>query len=180
MPAISLTSDARTLLESYPWPGNIRQLKNVAEQISVMEDIRSITAEMLRRYIPYNEGQYLPVTHPSLRAEGSDFGPDGHALLQMIMKLSREVDTLKSRLDEMSLPQHRIPSEAEYLPEDEYTVPLSEPAELVNESKSLSEMESRMIRDALIRHNGKRKETAEELGFSERTLYRKIKQLGLE
>lgn len=182
MPAISLTADARAILESYAWPGNIRQLKNVAEQISVMEDIRSVTADMLRKYIPYNEGQYLPVTHSSLRTDGSDLGPDGNALLQMIMKLSREVDALKSRLDELSVPQqHRLSSNTGYIPEEEYAESIaSEPAEPVNESTSLSDMESRMIRDSLVRHNGKRKETAEELGFSERTLYRKIKQLGLE
>ncbi|MBQ0006246.1 MAG: sigma-54-dependent Fis family transcriptional regulator [Alistipes sp.] len=189
MPAVALTSEARVLIESYPWPGNIRQLKNVAEQISVMEDVRSITVEALQKYIPYNEGTYLPVPHSGLRSDTPEMGPDTATLLQMIMKLSREVDSLKARLDEISSEeqkpkrlapvQHRIPSDADILPEDEYTEPITD-INAVTGTKSISDMEAEMIRNALIKHNGKRKPTAAELGFSERTLYRKIKELGLE
>lgn len=189
MPAVALTSEARILVESYQWPGNIRQLKNVAEQISVMEDVRSITAEALQKYIPYNEGTYLPVPHPGLHSDTPEMGPDTATLLQMIMKLSREVDSLKARLDEMSSSeheprrlasiQHRIQSDADVLPEDEYTETITD-IHTETGAKSISDMEAEMIRNALIKHNGKRKPTAEELGFSERTLYRKIKELGLE
>jgi len=189
MPVISLTSDARTLLESYPWPGNIRQLKNVAEQISIMEDVRSITAETLETYIPYHEGSYLPVPHPSLRTDNGDMGPDTGTLLQMIMKLSREVDSLKSRIDAITSATHEpkfLPpvrnefhTDTEFLPEEEYTetLPSATPAP---ESKSIFDMEDEMIRNVLQKHKGKRKSAAAELGFSERTLYRKIKKLGLE
>lgn len=190
MPAVVLTPEARNILESYQWPGNIRQLKNVAEQISVMEDIRSVTAETLRKYIPYHEGHYLPVPHSNIRQEGSDLGPDTGTLLQMIMKLSREVDSLKSRIDEITTGSyhehkfigqapHSFTSDEEFVPEGEYTETTAD-EQSTTETKSISEMEEKMIRNALQKHGGKRKPAAAELGFSERTLYRKIKELGLE
>lgn len=190
MPAVVLTPEARNILESYQWPGNIRQLKNVAEQISVMEDIRSVTAETLRKYIPYHEGHYLPVPHSNIRQEGSDLGPDTGTLLQMIMKLSREVDSLKSRIDEITAGSyhehkfigqapHSFTSDEEFVPEGEYTETTAD-EQSTTETKSISEMEEKMIRNALQKHGGKRKPAAAELGFSERTLYRKIKELGLE
>jgi len=188
MPAVALTADARTILENYQWPGNIRQLKNVAEQISVMEDVRSITVETLQKYIPYHEGSYLPVPHPSIRQDSPDMGPDTGTLLQMIMKLSREVDSLRSTIDSLTGTDREprfiaqahtgIHPATDILPEEDYTETL--PDSPSQESKSISQMEAEMIRNALAKHGGKRKPAAAELGFSERTLYRKIKELGLE
>jgi len=195
MPAVVLTPEARALLETYSWPGNIRQLKNVSEQISVMEDVRSITAETLRKYIPYQEGNYLPMAHSRMNHDQQDLGPDANALLQMIMKLSREVDSLKSRIESLSslqIPEHHVisqahhhlvPDESEYVPEEDYTetsASIEEPESGPDKNLSLSEMEAEMIKNALRKHHGRRKPAAAELGFSERTLYRKIKELGLE
>lgn len=201
MPAVRLTPEARTLLESYRWPGNIRQLKNVAEQISVLENNRQISPEVLVRYLPADDPNQLPV-------RGCDSGTAGNIqdrdiIFKMLFQLREEVDELKSmmggsrvvdasaavRTAEEESPSHILPVKLSDVPEfphklpHDYTisVPAAEVVEPEREKeetpRTIQDVSDDMIRKALEKHEGRRKAAAAELGISERTLYRKIKEL---
>lgn len=172
MPAVRLSPDAQTLLEAYRWPGNIRQLKSVAEQISVLERERHIAAEVLARYIPSDSGEKLPVRTSEA---GADYLSDRDIIFKILYQLRLDVDDLKSRLEgadtDSQPPQGAKPLLISAVEAEER---LAEAPE-----RSLQEANSEQIRRVLEKHEGKRRETAAELGISERTLYRKIKELGL-
>lgn len=201
MPAVRLTPEARTLLESYRWPGNIRQLKNVAEQISVLESNRQISPEVLARYLPADDPNQLPV-------RGCDSGTAGNLqdrdiIFKMLFQLREEVDELKSmvggsrvvdtspavRTAEEETPRHILPVRLSDVPEFPHKLPhdftISVPATEVVEygrekeeiPRTIHDVSDNMIRRALEKHQGRRKAAAAELGISERTLYRKIKEL---
>lgn len=201
MPAVRLTPEARTLLESYRWPGNIRQLKNVAEQISVLEGNRQIGPEVLARYLPADDPNQLPV-------RGCDSGTAGNIqdrdiIFKMLFQLREEVDELKSlvsgarvvdasaavRTAEEESARHILPVKLSDVPEfphklsHDYTisVPAAEVIEPEREKeetpRTIQDVSDDMIRRALEKHEGRRKAAAAELGISERTLYRKIKEL---
>ena len=178
MPSIRLTPDAVIMLESYRWPGNVRQLKSIAEQISVIEHNRLIGPELLNKYLPPDSSNNLPV-----RTEGhtSDYLTDRDIIFKILYQLRQEVEELKLKLSkEQVIPPTRISTGKEIQSNigDSSIVDYEEDA--FTESLSISEVNSDLIRRALEKNNGKRKLAAQELGISERTLYRKIKELNLD
>ena len=182
MPAVRLEPDARTLLEAYRWPGNIRQLKNVAEQISVLESNRQISAEVLRKYLPADDPNSLPVRNCDSGTAGNI--QDRDIIFKMLFQLREEVDELKAMIGRPDsnvpeIPQvHALPAKLSDMPDFSMVVPSAEVVHVKEEAPlTIHDMNDDMIRKALEKHEGRRKAAAAELGISERTLYRKIKEL---
>ena len=192
MPAIRLTPEAVVKLEDYGWPGNVRELKSVAERISVMETERMIDSRTLSKYLQND----LNVSLPALAGSASaDYMSDRDIIFKMIMQLKQEIETLKERVD--AAPRNAAPAEryvsadgnllvghAEPAPDDypdveeQAAMEVAAPAEQ-DDNLSINEKKSELIEKALEKYHGNRKQAAAELGISERTLYRKIKELGL-
>ncbi|MBQ4013612.1 MAG: sigma-54-dependent Fis family transcriptional regulator [Bacteroidales bacterium] len=177
VPAIRLTPDAQEMLRTYRWPGNVRQLQSVVNRISVLETNRTVSAEILARYLPSEGSSALPVRTGE---SGADYLSDRDIIFKILYQLRHEIDEIKARLDESPLPHEpeEMPSGPGHLlisPEDVHSSS-TESAEPV----SIQEVSAELIRKALERHGGRRKKAAEELGISERTLYRKIKELGIQ
>ena len=179
MPAVRLEPDARTLLEAYRWPGNIRQLKNVAEQISVLESNRQISADVLRKYLPADS---LPVRNCDSGTAGNI--QDRDIIFKMLFQLREEVDELRAMVGKPDsnvpeIPQvHALPAKLSDMPDFSIVVPSAEVVPVKEETPlTIHDMNDDMIRRALEKHEGRRKTAAAELGISERTLYRKIKEL---
>lgn len=172
IPPIRLNEEATRLLQSYYWNGNIRQLKHVAEQISVLETMRDINVQTLRLYLPENELQSsLVVAAPRVTDNGS-YDQEREMIFKMLFELKREVDLLKQQLAEQhNRPVDPTPAVAQRSEDEDIQVAV--------EVKSMEDMEKETIRNALQRNDGNRKLTAKELHLSERTLYRKIKEYGL-
>ena len=182
MPAVRLEPDARTLLEAYRWPGNIRQLKNVAEQISVLESNRQISAEVLRKYLPADDPNSLPVRSCDSGTAGNI--QDRDIIFKMLFQLREEVDELRAMVGkpDSSVPEmpqvHALPAKLSDMPDFSIVVPSAEVVPVKEETPlTIHDMNDDMIRRALEKHEGRRKAAAAELGISERTLYRKIKEL---
>ena len=205
MPAIQLTEDAKTLLLAYPWPGNVRQLKNITEQISIIETNRDITAEILRNYLPE---QHVNSGLPALFGvkESKSFESEREILYQVLFDMRQDVTELKKLVHEIMTERGNTAASA--VPAAYYAQPpavvtpvspsvptiihpsikpshnidedIQDTEEYVEESLSLDEVEKEMIRKALEKHHGKRKSAAKDLNISERTLYRKIKEYGLD
>ena len=180
VPAIKLTPEAQALLESYRWPGNVRQLQSVANRISVLETDRLITAEVLASYLPSEGETALPVR---MGEAGSDYMSDRDVIFKILYQMRQEINLIKERLDlgepaseeEIHRPLLITPVAARPAEEEkEEVVP-----EAKEEKYSIQDVSSDLIRKALERNGGKRKAAAAELGISERTLYRKIKELGI-
>jgi len=214
MPAIQLNDAARQLLVAYSWPGNIRQLKNITEQISIIETNRDITPEILRNYLPARQSSRLPALLGVKPAgNGKSFESEREILYQVLFDMRRDVTELKKLVHDIMAERggtsvvashesvHYIQEAPVKLVHDAPVVmtsvpsvtPLSEPVvkpaeaqevqdteEYVEENLSLDDVEKEMIRKALERHHGKRKNAANDLKISERTLYRKIKEYGLD
>ncbi|WP_195501146.1 sigma-54 interaction domain-containing protein [Bacteroides clarus] len=207
MPAIQLTEDAKQLLLAYSWPGNVRQLKNITEQISIIETNREINASILKNYLPeQNNTQRLPALF-GVKNESKSFESEREILYQVLFDMRQDVTELKKLVHEIMTERAAVGSPA-VTPAAYYTpapavvasVPAAVPTiihpsvkpapamdddiqdteEYVEESLSLDEVEKEMIRKALERHHGKRKSAAKDLNISERTLYRKIKEYGLD
>ena len=195
MPAIQLTEDAKQVLLAYTWPGNVRQLKNITEQISIIETNRDIDAKILQSYLPSIGSPRLPAI---MGKDNKSFDSEREMLYTLLFDMRQEVSELKvivhNLMNErggdvavMNTPVPVVPP-VTTLPTIIHTVktPLSdmsdipEPTEYVEESLSLDDVEKEMIRKALEKHNGKRKSAAQDLNISERTLYRKIKEYGLD
>ena len=182
MPAVRLEPDARTLLEAYRWPGNIRQLKNVAEQISVLESNRQISAEVLGKYLPADEPNSLPVRNCDSGTAGNI--QDRDIIFKMLFQLREEVDELRAIIGKPDsnvpeIPQvHALPVKLSDMPDFSIVVPSADVDPVKEETPlTIHDMNDDMIRRALEKHEGRRKAAAAELGISERTLYRKIKEL---
>lgn len=203
MPTIRLTDDAIPILNGYRWPGNIRQLRNLTEQISVIEKERMITPEILLKYLPKDSEQNLP----SLRGHNFDSntnmeGVDKDLILKIIVDLKKELADTKKAVaqlikgsnnfenlsDDNLLPSYSgdlvsnkpslsypVKVDRNNFYNDDYQEAIEEHEE-VEESLSLEAREKELIIKALAKHKGKRKHAAKELGISERTLYRKIKE----
>ncbi len=182
MPAVRLEPDARALLEAYRWPGNIRQLKNVAEQISVLESNRQISADVLRKYLPADDPNSLPVRNCDSGTAGNI--QDRDIIFKMLFQLREEVDELRAMVGkpDSSVPEipqvHALPAKLSDMPDFSIVVPSAEVVPVKEETPlTIHDMNDDMIRRALEKHEGRRKAAAAELGISERTLYRKIKEL---
>ncbi len=192
MPAITLDPAARQMLESYYWRGNIRQLKNVAEQISAIEEQRNITPEILQRYLPRQEAGTPAVTEQRRPADDDGVSSERELLYKVLFDMRADINELKRMLSEALrgggfreqpqphdlaglLPTHtRTPAPAADYAESEEVV--DEP----QREMTKADMQREQILRALRHNNGRRKEAAAELFMSERTLYRKIKELGIE
>lgn len=208
MPSITLDESAIELLVNYKWPGNIRQLKNVAEQLSVIESARNISAEIISKYLPKDTTSNLPAIY-----NGSDKADlsERDILYKVLFDLKNDVTELKKLVfniinnqDNSSLDQEKNTAiiqsikhlytnpENSHLTEDEDHPEVYKPQiinaepritkheEVEEESLSLADKEKEMIMKALEKYNGRRKNAASELGISERTLYRKIKEYKLD
>jgi len=197
MPAVSLMEEARHILLNYSWPGNIRQLKNVTEQISVIEKNREISAETLRSYMPDYQSVKLPAIIQ--RENQKPFSSEREILYKILFDMKNDmndlkklvVDVLQKGVDQVDVSEsnaqliHKLYQSIDSTVVKEPAKPIEvqperseiqDTEEIVEESLSLMDKEIELIRKALDKHNGKRKYAAEELGISERTLYRKIKE----
>lgn len=183
MDRIQLTEDAQKILLKYKWPGNVRQLKNITEQMSVMSQERLITPDILLKFIPDDEESYELATIP--HNNGNSYENEREMLYHMLFdmkntmsEISRKVHGMEERLNIIqatSGPNNISTSHISNISSDDYAEEVNEP-----ESVTLNSVEEQMIRQALERNEGNRKKTASELGMSDRTLYRRIKQYGIE
>ncbi|MBI1182806.1 AAA domain-containing protein [bacterium] len=201
VPAIELDGDAENMLMNYPWPGNIRQLRNVVEQISILETERLITAAILAQHLPQIPKEKFELTPVAEAASGAGLN-ERELLYKFLFDIKHDVSELKAMMYNLiSTLQGRPTTDYRRLlghngngyPEtpaataghDDF-VPHEEIADFgngeaePNPTLSLQEQEKEMIKRALHKHAGKRKPAAAELGISERTLYRKIKEFSLE
>lgn len=185
MPAVRLDDDARQLLTSYRWPGNIRELKNVTERISVIEEKREITTDILRQYLPNVNVAKYPVLVKQENEQRS-FNNEREILYQILFDMRKDVNDLKKLVHDIiggTVPVSVDKDESfasTIHPVTTIQPPVQEAETVEEESMSLEDVEKDMIRRALERHNGKRKNAAADLKISERTLYRKIKEYNLE
>ena len=207
MPTIRLEPNALDILINYPWKGNIRQLRNITEQISVIEQNRSITKEMLKSYLP-DFSTNLPALINN-GSKGGDFANEREILYKVLFDMRNDITDLKKLTLELLEDGNDIKTKkntqrliekiyGDEQTEEENLVEIISPqkskvyqqkttnfdddfqdAEAVEETISLQEKEFEMIKNSLERNNNKRKLAAKELGISERTLYRKIKQFDL-
>lgn len=218
MPPVRLTEDAKRLLMSYYWNGNIRQLKNITEQISVIEQQREINAQILRTYLPENELERMPALFSRQGSESKSFNSEREILYQVLFDMKKDMNDLKKIVHDMMSGQKPVatPAEtqfsgsflahadtfkpstpvdifAEKLPRentnyntqventDDFEVAEEyQEVESTPQPQTLEDMERQMIKQTLDKYRGKRKAAAEELKISERTLYRKIKEYGIE
>lgn len=210
-PGVQLTPDAQETLMNYNWPGNVRQLKNIAEQIAVLEKERVVDSATLSKYLPAEKpGSSLPVFVKDAAKEDFserdllykvlfDMKKDMVELKKLVVELIKEgvsPHTYEQNSPYINQLYNEVKPSAGYIGEEHPTLTIHDPnrgkgnndymsydtqdAEEVEESLSLVEKESDLIKKALKKHKGKRKAAARELGISERTLYRKIKDLNLD
>ncbi|MDR0418818.1 MAG: sigma-54 dependent transcriptional regulator [Prevotellaceae bacterium] len=199
MPAVQLTTEARTMLENYFFPGNIRQLKNITEQISIIESERLISADTLGMYLPQQHN--LPVVYnnqtKSISSDDGGFTSEREILYKILFDVKSDVNELKKYINILMQKEQQPINTGSAIPftpdisfshAPQSTAIMPHPVEHAvdaneiddNETLSLNVHEAELIKKALEKHHGKRKLAAQELGISERTLYRKIKELGLE
>jgi len=186
MPAIRLAEDAKNMLVSYRWPGNIRELKNVTERISVIEREREITAHLLKTYLPEWNHEKYPVLLKN-ESEQKMFNSEREILYQLLFDMRKDVTELKKLVHDImsgAIPMSDVDEQqVRYTPHSYPSIrnAVIQEAEAVDEeSLSLEDAEKDMIRKTLEKHNGRRKNVALELGISERTLYRRIKEFNLD
>ncbi|HFS66951.1 MAG TPA: sigma-54-dependent Fis family transcriptional regulator [Flavobacteriia bacterium] len=216
MPTIRLTEDAVKILQEYPFKGNIRQLRNIVEQMSVIEESRLITPEILKNYLPDNK-QFLPILTSTGNAN-SDFGSEREIFYKIMLDMRKDINELKKITNDL-MQNKQTASHTSFLANNNDSPELlskyseidkstpttieivksnsdqtfrtagqvfttnqndAENIEEIEPLISLQEKEKEMIIKALERNSGKRKKAANELGISERTLYRKIKQYDLQ
>ena len=175
MPPIKLTDDAVVILESYRWPGNIRQLKSIAEQISVIEHSRIISPETLEKYIPKEIPRNLPVKMEGL---GADYMTDRDIIFKVLYQLRQEIEELKAKVTAGEISSTAATARIQDNLTEHSIIDYEEEEE--NNSLSIQDVNAELIKKALEKNNGKRKLAAQDLGISERTLYRKIKELNLD
>lgn len=196
MPAIKLTDDAIELLKSYRWPGNIRQLKNVTEQISIIEQERLISSEILKKYLEGIDNPNLPAL--SKNNVYDSFASEREILYKILFDMKRDMNELKNLVNNIisKNPEYattdfstdfanftseeiRINNITSVIKDEKPKTIFVEKAEEAQEILSLAEHEKELIIKALEKNNYKRRLAAEELGISERTLYRKIKEYNI-
>ncbi|MEI7501958.1 MAG: sigma-54 dependent transcriptional regulator [Paludibacter sp.] len=218
MPPVKLTDDAKVLLSNYYWNGNVRQLKNITEQISVIEQQREISAQILRSYLPKDDVDRLPALFSTSGRDNKSFNSEREILYQVLFDMKKDMSELKKivhsiingqQTDNQQQETHypstfisnndtRISSstanneykadkssheDAQYGEVDEEIFQDAEEYlddETPQRPMSLEDMERKMIKLTLEKYRGRRKLAADELQISERTLYRKIKEYGLD
>lgn len=209
MPPLELTPEAIQYLVNYPWPGNIRQLRNFAEEISVVEKERTVSLEKVQSYLPYQNS--LPILVNSDKSGNSSDHLEREILFKFLLEMKQDLNDLRSLTLDLIHNKENISSGNQdilqrvirekdtaetdfsqlkfYPKEDTQTSIIQdydfdesdfEEVKEQDESLSLQDKEKEMIQKALEKHKGKRRSAADELGISERTLYRKIKQYDLE
>ena len=204
MPPLRLLPEAKQALLSYNWPGNVRQLKNVTEQISVIEKNRTIDLNSLKKYLKGLEVNKLPAIYKP--EQNTDFSTEREILFKFLFDIKKDVEETKKMVgsilqgaDIKSIkpsealtnyefkyePETLIKTPYEIKPNDsskniEFSKNIEDTEEIVEENLSLSEMEKNLIIKALTKNKGKRKIAADDLGISERTLYRKIKEYDID
>lgn len=207
VPALSLTPEAVQLLTEYRWPGNIRQLKNITEQLSILEKNREINGETLARYLPHVPASTVPMLLRE-EAKSQEAFTERELLYKVLFDMKKDMNDMKLLINEIMQGTHGEPSWKEQheqvlnrlRPEPTHAImhphepsvtiqaappqpvvtvsPIQEHEEL-EESLSLEDKEKEFIRKALQKHKGRRKLAAKELGISERTLYRKMNEYGI-
>lgn len=208
MPTINLDDEARRLLIGYKWPGNVRQLKNVTEQISVIEESRLVSASKLLGYLPDYNPTKLPaiITNKGGGISEPSFSSEREILYKILFDMRNDVNDLKKLVldmlhsekdnidihtenasliknlynDGMPFVETSKPSGFEQKNFSQDHPDIQDTEEIVEESLSLVDKEVEMIKKALDKYNGKRRQAAQELGISERTLYRKIKEHNID
>lgn len=219
MPAVKLNEDAKQLLTNYYWNGNVRQLKNITEQISVIEQQREISAQILRAYLPKDDNERLPALFSNSANENKTFNSEREILYQVLFDMKKDMNDLKKIVHDI-VNNHQsegIQTESGYQSpflnkkdaiisnsttgvdfkneknsrESKQFGPVFDDVETIQEAEeyhddevqkplTLEDMERQMIKTTLEKYKGKRKAAADELHISERTLYRKIKEYGIE
>ena len=206
---IQLDEDARNMLINYPWPGNVRELKNIAEQISVLSEHKSIGVREIERFLPKHSDKNLPmILGNSGSTGGNEFMNERDILYKLFFDMKKDVTELKKMFLEILQNPSTISSvsnavEASFLqdlpmvqkthepmpgsmfPVSKQPMIISEAREIqqpivVDESLNIMEKEKELIEKALKKHKGKRKDATSDLGISERTLYRKLKEYDIE
>lgn len=212
MPSIRLTEEAQEVLTKYYWKGNIRQLKNITEQISVIEQNREIGADVLKKYLPDDSSQnLLPILANDRNLfDSKNFSNEREILYQVLFDMKKDITDLKAVVNNLMAGRVDVPSyddivaqpiiphrkeqevdtvidiipntkhSSKKMPQITEDSQIEDTEEYIEESLSISDAEKDTIIRALIRHKGKRKYAAQDLRISERTLYRKIKEYGLE
>ncbi len=200
MPTVRLTEDAVRILQEYHWPGNIRQLKNITEQISVIERERSVDAPILRKYIP-DPDPMLPTLTANHDHSDASFASEREILYKILFDMKKDMNDLKRLVYDLmqnepskesiqdpgtSIVLHNLYENSPVaasptVPAKIYPSSAEQEAEaIIEESFSIEEKEKELILKALEKNHGKRKLAAKDLGISERTLYRKLKEYHLE
>ena len=196
MPTIYLTPEAQEVLVDYYWQGNIRQLKNIVEQLSIIEEHREITSDCLQNYLPKPTKEQLPLLIANTHNNEKSFSNEREILYQVLFDMKKDIDELKKMVHQHKqppvTPTKNTDNEPSFLPSivDKNTLPKTEKhikeveiedaQEYEEHNFSVNEMEKNLIKKALEKHNGKRKLAALDLKISERTLYRKIKEYDLD
>ncbi len=199
---VQLDDEAKNLLINYPWPGNVRELKNIAEQISVLSEDKQITGAELRRFVPETSGNRLPMLVSSNSTAGTgahEFANERDILYKLFFDMKKDVTELKKMFVEIlqnpsaaSSHYSSFTNDLKELKQSEVFQPAISAAqpvvihnnssedihhhEEVEESLNIMDKEKELIVKALKKHKGKRKDAASDLGISERTLYRKLKE----
>lgn len=205
MPPLRLDESAQILLQNYRWKGNVRQLKNVTEQISIIEHERSMSADRLKLYLPEEISTNLPALYDN-KQEERGFGSEREILYQILFDMKRDMTDLKKLVnslmshgaDKLNLDDEHTQLVRKLYDETDTRIETSvtqhsgmhskhvnehvieDTEEIIEESLSLVVKEKELINKALKKHGGKRKLAAQDLGISERTLYRKIKEYEIE
>lgn len=201
VPKIELDESAKAVIMEYEWPGNIRQLKNVAEQVSILELNRDLRGDVMRGYLPKQQKNNLPMFAGAAGGgSGKTFESEREILYSVLFDMRRDITELKKQIESMRAQQKPAADVSYYSAPQEVAVvqhPVqpsyrlhSSPVgmentnglveEYVEETLSLDDVEKKTIMSALDRNKGKRRNAAKELNISERTLYRKIKEYGIE
>ncbi len=195
-PPITLTEEARQLLTTYRWPGNVRQLRNLVEQMSVIEKDRTINGATLHGYLPPENNMLVPAGQSTGGHQGGEGINERELIFKFLFDMKKDLNALKEQVGSLSNGHSHtaapaVPNYADNLllgHGGASRMSIRMPGEVdedvdgaeVEESLSLEEKERELIRKALDKHRGKRKKAAQELGISERTLYRKIKEWNID
>ncbi len=198
VPRIELEESARMALLNYTWPGNIRQLKNVAEQVSILELNRRVDGDVMSRYLPEQPKNNLPMLAGQQGGDRKTFESEREILYSVLFDMRRDIAELKNQIENMRSPEKESNEGVQYYgssqempdvlhrtlhiqtPVQQFAQADSLVDEYIEETLSLDDVERKTILMALERNRGKRRNAAKELNISERTLYRKIKEYGIE